>query len=739
MAFAFNPLSGKFDLVNAATTPGGSDTYVQFNDAGVFGGDAGFTYSKTTDSAALAGDLTVADEAYGSGWNGSLEVPTKNAVYDKIETISGGGVSSVSNADGTLTVSPTTGGVVASLALGHANTWSGQQTFGTAAPIFGTMTAGSVLFAGTSGLLSQDNANFFWDDASNSLQVTGATGGELVTNGTPGSASGWTLNSPWAFSGSKFAHASNGTGTVIQSVGEVGGELYAVTYTVLDWTAGTVTVSIGGVTGTARSANGTYTERFLAVSSDDLTFTPSNTARLSINGFSVKKLSGGVVRTGYASVFENHSDATPGTSRAASFYNQGTNTWLDFSFGGVLKSSIGANSAGGLRVYHTAGHAAEFHTLTSGLYAYVDTDAYHHSGNANISGYGQFGNAVGAGTGSSTTPTSTLQVAGSFAAKVKRLAASGNLDSTATHWLLDGTTSEACDGTPSTETCSSYGSDQTTCESHLPCAWQSGSSCSTFDNESGMTTCAGTSGCTVETTSCGGAGDQSSCEAQDDSYGGSCAWTEGFASCSVYDADLATCAGTSGCTPNLFDCTVFFDEGSCVADPHCSWNGVTCDGGSGIVSCSGSYSTGFSCTGTYNNGTCSGSYGTACTGTVLCSSYADSGSCAAEAGCSWVTLLLAQLPDGDTCRDRTYWLRNDASGGADAKILPFAGQTVNETTEYALAAYRDWVHLAYFELTSDCSDFNGDITSCQNHGCSWSDPDCTGGYTVSKNWYKFGS
>ncbi len=38
-------------------------------------------------------------------------------------------VSSVSNSDGTLTVTPTAGAVVASLALGHANTWTGQQTF----------------------------------------------------------------------------------------------------------------------------------------------------------------------------------------------------------------------------------------------------------------------------------------------------------------------------------------------------------------------------------------------------------------------------------------------------------------------------------------------------------------------------------------------------------------------------------------------------------------------------------
>lgn len=38
-------------------------------------------------------------------------------------------VASVSNSDGTLTINPTTGAVVASLALGHANTWSSAQTF----------------------------------------------------------------------------------------------------------------------------------------------------------------------------------------------------------------------------------------------------------------------------------------------------------------------------------------------------------------------------------------------------------------------------------------------------------------------------------------------------------------------------------------------------------------------------------------------------------------------------------
>lgn len=39
----------------------------------------------------FSADVTVPDEVYGAGWNGSFEAPTKNAVYDKIETIGGGG------------------------------------------------------------------------------------------------------------------------------------------------------------------------------------------------------------------------------------------------------------------------------------------------------------------------------------------------------------------------------------------------------------------------------------------------------------------------------------------------------------------------------------------------------------------------------------------------------------------------------------------------------------------------
>ncbi len=59
------------DTGGGGGTPGGSDTYVQFNDGSAFGGDAGFTYDKTTDTLStgilsLATDLSVANGGTGA-------------------------------------------------------------------------------------------------------------------------------------------------------------------------------------------------------------------------------------------------------------------------------------------------------------------------------------------------------------------------------------------------------------------------------------------------------------------------------------------------------------------------------------------------------------------------------------------------------------------------------------------------------------------------------------------------
>lgn len=59
-------------------TPGGSDTQVQFNDGGAFGGDAGLTYNKTTDALTLAGLFSISGAAAGQ-----IKFPaTQNASAD---------------------------------------------------------------------------------------------------------------------------------------------------------------------------------------------------------------------------------------------------------------------------------------------------------------------------------------------------------------------------------------------------------------------------------------------------------------------------------------------------------------------------------------------------------------------------------------------------------------------------------------------------------------------------------
>jgi hypothetical protein len=81
MGFKLNPFTGKFDEVGAgggggSTSPGGSDTQVQFNDGGAFAGDADLTWNSSTNVLGVGGDIDLDD---GGTYTTTLQTITPTA------------------------------------------------------------------------------------------------------------------------------------------------------------------------------------------------------------------------------------------------------------------------------------------------------------------------------------------------------------------------------------------------------------------------------------------------------------------------------------------------------------------------------------------------------------------------------------------------------------------------------------------------------------------------------------
>ena len=146
------------NLVEFVVAAAGSDTYVQFNDGGTsFGGDAGLTYNKTTDTLTIAGDLAV---------NGG-DITTTAATFNLLNN--------------TATTINLAGGASTALNLGHAsatNTVLGKTKFSQG--LSGSLTR---LTDGTSYLL-----------AGSGITISSASNGAITIAGSIGNSNGETFS-----------------------------------------------------------------------------------------------------------------------------------------------------------------------------------------------------------------------------------------------------------------------------------------------------------------------------------------------------------------------------------------------------------------------------------------------------------------------------------------------------------------------------------------------------------------
>lgn len=170
---------------------------------------SGFTFSMTglpNKSTALSTDSVLLIDNVGKWWK--LAVPSGG----------GGAVASVSNSDGTITISPTTGSVVASLALGHANTWTGAMTVNAVLNLPGVTYSGG---GSTFDVLVTDTGSSgkVWRQPYYQFDTTGFTGGAtfVTFNGTKLvlAAGGSGVTTIGTFSGTSHANGASISGVTL--------------------------------------------------------------------------------------------------------------------------------------------------------------------------------------------------------------------------------------------------------------------------------------------------------------------------------------------------------------------------------------------------------------------------------------------------------------------------------------------------------------------------------------------
>ena len=282
---------------------------------------------------------------------------------------SGGAVSSVSNSDGTLTISPTTGAVVASLNLAHANTWTALQSFGTAyAHILNVDTGnsgGSITFSGTGttgSINSPSTAN-----VSGSIGVGNSTGyGGLIFSSGNGI---YEFDEGGGFNFNLDASALNGQGRTITVPNLSGSLLIASTTSVngfigLGTTTPSSLLSLSGSSGIFASTTATSTFFGGGI---NLVTAAGNTGCYAINGTCLSSSSGTV--TSVAATVPSFLSITGSPITTSGTLAIGySGTALPIANGGTNATSFGTTN--GLLAYNgTSLTNYSGYTLTSSLFS----------------------------------------------------------------------------------------------------------------------------------------------------------------------------------------------------------------------------------------------------------------------------------------------------------------------------------------------------------------------------------
>ena len=201
MSYVINPLlaAGLDNIGNdGATTPGGSNTQVQFNDSGAMAGDADLTWNKTTNVLGVTGDINLSD---GGTYTTTIQTVTATANRTISFPDATGTVALVAGSSGNLiwnnagAQAGATGSVVDS---------SGNVTIGGLTTLAGSPSANN-----TSGVLI--NGTWRTGASSNNPQLLlNPTGTTLSTTWSP-SGTGIGVNAPASFGGNLLDLQVNGS------------------------------------------------------------------------------------------------------------------------------------------------------------------------------------------------------------------------------------------------------------------------------------------------------------------------------------------------------------------------------------------------------------------------------------------------------------------------------------------------------------------------------------------------